>query len=142
MCLFFLSTEEFKPILFTFFGLSRVTLNDLLLSDKDFARNIASSESAPFPARSLRILQQLPSIAVKRGEVVAAVKSKHICAPAKYRENMNAESLFCCWAICQPRERAAARGKKLKLSQFAGKAFFHQGFVIGKACDHGVGEHM
>jgi len=73
---------------------------------------------------------------------VAAVKSKHIYAPAKYQENMNAESLFCCWAIRQPRERAAARGKELRLSQFAGKAFFHQVFVIGKVCDHGIGEHM
>jgi len=26
--------------------------------------------------------------------------------------------------------------------QIAGKAFFHQVFVIGKVCDHGIGEHM
>ena len=50
---------------------------------------------------------------------MTTVKYKHIYAPAKYRENMNAESLFCCWAIRQPRERAAARGKDLRLSQFA-----------------------
>jgi len=73
---------------------------------------------------------------------VATVKYKHIYAPAKYRENMNTESLFCCWAVRQPRERAAARGKALRLSQFVGKAFFHQVFVRGKVCDHGVGEHM
>lgn len=69
-------------------------------------------------------------------------KLEDIYAPAKYRENMNAESVFCYWAIRQPRERAAARGKELRLSQFAGKAFFHQVFVIGKVCDHGIGEHM
>ena len=73
---------------------------------------------------------------------MAAAKSRHIYAPAQYRENMNAESLFCCSAVRQPRERAVARGKELNLSQFAGKAFFHQVFVIGKVCDHGIGEHM
>lgn len=26
--------------------------------------------------------------------------------------------------------------------QFAGKALFHQVFVIGRVCDHGIGEHM
>jgi hypothetical protein len=48
---------------------------------------------------------------------VTTVKYKHIYAPAKYRENMNAESLFCCWAIRGLGESATALAKRLRLWQ-------------------------